>query len=189
MAHAQYDPTVSGMSFRTWVEARGDRLWWAYLLLFLSAGLVLADRLSTPVVVRTTVDEVRGVEVNESTKRRRVVTPWSKVHCADGSRFELPGSSGLWTVGEPLELERSRLFKQVLRYRRDVPGSFWNSVVRGSDARETTVVVALVAILAGALLLPWWGVQTRMALRLVLVVLVVTWGMYVLGAHGVRLLP
>jgi hypothetical protein len=167
---------------------RGDRMWWAYGLLFLAAVLVLADRLSPPVYVHTTVEEVRGVEVNESSRRRRAVTPWSIVNTADGSRFEVPGSVGLWTLGEPLELERSRLFKEVVRYRRDRPGTFWSRTVRESDTVETTVVVMLVALLAGALLLPWWGPQARMALRLVLVVLVVTWGMYALGAHGLRLL-
>lgn len=165
-----------------------DRLWWAYALLFLAAVLVLIDRLLPPVLVHTTVEELSGVEVNESSRRRRVVTPWSLVRTADGSRFEVAGSTGLWTVGEPLELERSRLFKEVVRYRRDAPGAYWSRTVRESDTLETTVVVALVALLAGALLLPWWGPQSRMALRLVLVVLVVTWGMYVLGVHGLRLL-
>ncbi len=179
---------LQGLS-RLATKASHGRLAWIHGLLLIACCVLLHDRLAPRELRMRTVAKVDLVDVNESTRRNRNVQHWAVVHLTGGGTLEHASGVGVFHVGDTLEVEERPWTGEVCRYRftRGL-GSAWNNLIRANDDQESTVVLGVVALLSALLLLPWWNPSARVALQGVQIVFLIVWFVYLLGAHGVRLL-
>jgi hypothetical protein len=156
-----------------------------YLLLMLVSGLVLADAYRPPERVMSTVVDTDQVELNNSTKRTRIITYWTVVTLANGARVQVQSTADVYALGDTLEVERTALLGEVLRYRhlRSVyPG--WNEIALRD--REYDAFPALVLCCCFLLLLPVREEQYRWVLHGLLMLLLFSWLLTMLGTGGLK---
>jgi hypothetical protein len=156
-----------------------------YLLLMLVSGLVLADAYMPPEHFMSTVEEARQVELNNSTKHSRIFSYWSVVTLANGGSFQVESMADVYPVGDTLEVERTALLGEVLRYR-NIHSAYtgWNEIALRD--REYDAFPALVLCCCFLLLLPVRAEQYRWTLHGALMLLLFSWLVTMLGTGGLK---
>jgi hypothetical protein len=160
---------------------------WLYALLALACSAYAADHWLKPVVETGRVDAVSEVNVRQGAGRSASWVNWTVLDLANGAGLEFPSGRGAFQVGDTLLVEVSPVFKVVRRFHRPGQAS-WSEAGFSGDTEEMFVLVPVVGLLALLLLATGWSDDGRTMLRLVLIVLLFVWSLYMLGIHGPRLL-
>lgn len=151
------------------------------LLSVLSAFILLDGSLpfrSEAGVVSNAV-EMR-VDISGSSTSRKVYTHWALVTFTNGIRFQTEASAGWFRQGDTVDVQRTRLRKEVVRYRcRSARTIDWNEV---EGSKPEYLLYAAGTMLCGLLLLwPGWRMETRWLLNAILAILLVAWMVTLFG--------
>lgn len=160
---------------------------WLYVLLAAVSFAYSADHWIPPWIEQCAIESVKEVSVREGSGRGARRQNWSVVDLANGAGFEKPSGTGEFAAGDSLLVVLSPLFKVVRSFQR--PGfTYWTEVGRSGDTQEMFLLVPIVGLLSLMLIWMGWTEDTRTILRVVLLLFLFIWGMYMLGIHGPRLL-
>ncbi|MCC7502052.1 MAG: hypothetical protein IT229_05965 [Flavobacteriales bacterium] len=133
----------------------------------------------TPRVENCVIEKVEEVSVGRREN-------WSVVDLSNGGKFEEPSGTGAFHAGDSLVVVLSPVFKVVRSFQR--PGfTYWTEVGRSRDTQDMFLLVPFVGVLALLLIWPGWSEDTRTIMRVVLLLFLFVWSMYMLGIHGPRL--
>lgn len=160
---------------------------WFYVVFALACFGYTADHLVPPRVEACRVEAVTEVQVRQGAVRRATWVDWAVLDLSNGSGLEMPAGRGAFHVGDSLVVEVSPVFKVVRRYHRPSQTQ-WSDASFSGDTEELFALVPVIGLLALLLVANWWSEDTRTMLRLVLMVLLFVWLLYMLGMHGPRLL-
>jgi hypothetical protein len=173
-------PTVPGIVKR-------DLPRWFYVVFAISCLGYSADHLVTPRVEECRVEAVKEVQVRMGAGRGATWVDWAVLDLSNGSGLEMPAGRGAFHVGDSLLVEVSPVFNVVRRYHRPSQ-TYWSDAGFSGDTEELFALVPVIGLLALLLVADRWSEDTRTMLRLVLMVLLFVWLLYMLGIHGPRLL-
>lgn len=194
MRRSRPRPDQTAVSKRPSVQVDEDhispmQLWWSawhwqlYCLLILASGSALGDAYLVPDQIESTIVRASQFEVNLSSKRSKMIQPWTVITMADGTKFQTPGSADLFPVGDTLRLERTPLWKQVNRYKkRPDQTTYWTDLANRN--REYDLFPALVLLCSVMLLIPFRAEQARWLLHGILLFVCFGWLLTMIGTGG-----
>lgn len=177
---------IDGIDPVHWTVRWQRHLYWVYVILLITSAYVLTDAMLPTQVLSAHVQEANEMTVNVSSRSPRhyrtppTYTHWSLVKLDNGIAFQTENGASAFPIGETMELEVTRLSRNVVRYKPPNNGRYgWNEVE--SANKEFLAFPALVAGLALLLLAPWWSLENRWLLHGLMGLVLVAWLLTLIG--------
>lgn len=133
------------------------------------------------------VQQAYEMRVNISSKNdpRPTYAYWTLVKLDNGMTFQTENRAAAFLIGETMDIQVTGMRSSVVRYKPPNNGRYgWNEV-EGAN-KEFLAFPALVAGLALLLLIPWWSLENRWLLHVLIGLVLVAWLLTLLGTGGMR---
>lgn len=167
---------------------RSTKIWWLFFLVAVTSGSIVLDHTLPVTITRLSILQERSYQERVGSPHHYHTYPSVAINSnilrlSDGTVLQLSSLGDFISQGDTLELERTLLWKEPLRYRK-LNGRWRTWLEVDSNKMDYRPYPYLVFIFAFLLLFSWRSDNVRWSLQAGMALMLLCWLLVIIGTGG-----